>query len=487
MCETAAVSDGFDLTHTGEHQFQFLDVVTSSISPDDTTPHTVTGAAHYYASLPPPPMYVIIDQSGGIYPALTSATVGAGTALSTSGYVAPVAPLVTPQMQSAGVVLPPGVIPAAPTLLRPGLMQQPQPASVIMPAPTAMLPPTSIIPSHGNVRPLPHGVTEMPVPAVSELALNASAGYSGQPLIAGSNTGYSGPRLIVGANRFDDVPFSSMPVDMHIGTRLPEHEVHAGNSSCNVNNSAAKEAVPPHSDTQCPISDHPAAESLDRDDQADHSTAQQEHPPLDAVVAEIGNGLATYEEYSGAGGGAALCEAVTVSTSHLEVVSVNGELSVDASHDVGSLSDTSSVTSPGSLVADVTLNDNASERDVGVATSTQDDSRSPVINASSQQSSASPATVLSPSAAVKTKAPSWASLLKDTTSATNAIVINMNDSHAAAVQQKSDVKAAAKEPLTAQSAVSHVSNDEKLKLSISGLYAAVASLIHKANNRYLPC
>jgi len=133
------------------------------------------------------------------------------------------------------------------------------------------------------------------------------------------------------------------------------------------------------------------------------------------------------------------------------------------------------------------LNDNASERDVGVATLTQDDSRSPVINASSQQSSASPATVLSPSAAVKTKAPSWASLLKDTTSATNAIVINMNDSHAAAVQQKSDVKAAAKEPLTAQSAVSHVSNDEKLKLSISGLYAAVASLIHKANNRYLPC
>ena len=455
------------MTQTGEHQFQFLDVVTSSIPPDDiTTPHAVvTGAAHYYASLPPPPapMYVFIDQSGSIYPALTS---GAGTALSTSGYVQPVAPLMTPQMQSAGVVLPPGVIPTAQTLLRPGLMQQPQPASVIMPAPTGILPPppTSIIPSHATIRPLPpHNVSEIPV---SELALSASAGYSGQPLIAGTN----------------DLAFNSMPVDMHIGgAGLAQHDgMYVGSGACNVNNSAAEHPAPPCSDTE--RSSVELVGSLDRHEQTDamnHDT-QFEHS-LDTVASGHGNGLATYEDCTGSDGGVEFQEATTVADSQPEVAPVNGELSVDSSHELGSLSETSSVTSPSSLVADMTLNDNASERDVCAMSTTKDSSHSPlsamkdhshspVMNASTQQSSPIPACVSPPSAVVKPKAPSWASLLKDTTSATNAIVINMNDSHAAAsAQLKTDVKTVVKEPVTPQSAISHVSNDEKLKLQISGL------------------
>ena len=468
------MSDGFNLTHTGEHQFQFLDV-TSSISPDDATPHAVTGAAHYYTSLPPPPMYVIIDHSGGIYPA----TVGAGTPLSTSGYVAPVAPLMTPQMQS-GVVLPPGVIPAAaaPTLLRPRLIQQPQPASVIMPAPTGILPPTSIIPSHGTIRPLPRSVAEIPVPAVSELTLNASAGYSGQPLIAG-------------ANRFDDLPFSSMPVDMHTDTRLAHDDgLYIDSGACNMNNSAAEHVLSARSDTEHPSSEHSATElvgSLDRDDETDVANpfAAEFEYPLDRVVSGQGNGLATYKECTGNDGGAEFHDGSMVLDSQPEVTPVNGELSVDASHELGSLSETSSVTSPSSLMTDMTLNDSASERDVCVVSAMTDHGHSPVMNTSSTpQSSPTPATAPSPSTAVKTKAPSWASLLKDTTSATNAIVISMNDNRAAATQQKADVKAVTKEPVAPQSAILLVSNDEKLKLEISGLYAAVSALGFSRSQMY---
>lgn len=462
MCNCVDVSDGFNLTQTGEHQFQFLDVVTSSITPDDVTPHAVTGAAHYYASLPPPPppMYVFIDQSSGIYTALPSATVGAATALSTSGYVAPVAPLMTPQMQSAGVVLPPGVIPAAAaqTLLRPGLLQQPQPASVIMPAPTGILPPpTSIIPSHGRIRPLPHSIPEMPVPAIRELALNANAGYSGQPLIAAAN----------------DLAFNSMPVDMHIGASLTQHDGgYISSGGCNVNNSAAEHAVPPHLDDE-----HSATElvvSLDRDEQTEslNPDAVQFEYPLNEVVSGHGNSLATYENCTSSNGGVELQEAAPmVADSQPEVAPVNGELSVDSSHELGSLSETSSVTSPSSLVADMTLIDHAGERDVCVVSAKKDHSYSPVMTACTQQSLAMPACVSPPSTAIKPKVSSWASLLKDTTTATNAIVINMNDSHAAVAQLKADVKTAAKEPVASQSTITHVSNGEKLKLEISGLYA----------------
>ena len=444
-CTAVDVSDGFNLTQMGEHQFQFLDVVTSSIALDDATPTphvAVTGAAHhYYAQLPPPPppqpMYVIIDH--GIYP--TSAAVVGPAAT-------PVAPLMTPQMQSAaaGVVLPPGVIPAAaaPTLLRPSLIQQPQRPTVIMPAPSGILPPTSIIASHGAVRPLPHSA------AVGELALSASAGYSGQPLIAG-------------ANRFDNLPYSSVPVDVHAGARLAQHDgVYIGSGGCNVNNSAAER---PHCDTEHPVVMEQSAAELERDDQTHALSPCAEHTLDDVVVS--GNGLVACEERPASDGGAELHEAPAGTDSQPELAAVNGELSVDASsHDFGSLSETSSVTSPNSLVADVTLND--SDRDGCVVTK----DHSPICM---QQTALPSASVTSPSTAVKTKA-TWASLLKDTTSATNAIVICMNDSHAAALQQKTDVKAVTKEPVAPQSAISsHVSTDRKLKLEISGLCSTALS------------
>jgi len=52
----------------------------------------------------------------------------------------------------------------------------------------------------------------------------------------------------------------------------------------------------------------------------------------------------------------------------------------------------------------------------------------------------------------------------------------MNDGHAVATQQKTDVKAVNKEATTPQSAVSRVSNNDKLKLEISGLYTTVPLL-----------
>jgi len=454
-------SDGFNLSHTGEHQFQFLDV-TSSVSPDDTPAQSVTGATHYYASLPQPQqVYLIIDQSGGIYPALTSASVAAATVLTSSRYVAPVQPMMPAQVQSAGVMLPPGVIPApaqtrnliGPTLMRPGLIQQPPAPSVMMPSglvpvpPTGMLPPpppTSIIAAHATMLPLPQSVSQMPVPTVSEMPVNANttlgAGYLGQPLLAG-------------ANGLDNQPLQSVPVDMHVSAKSPQHKGMYITSGANVNNSAADELHQSHSDVVLPVTEPTYVDSVDAD------------------ISDHGNGLLTYKECADSDAGVQCGEAAVDVESCTAAASVNGELTVDASHELGSSSESSSVTSPSSAVADmmtslsstlsdITVTDNAIDRDVMV---TKDTSHSPVTSVS-----AVPAASVASSS--KTKAPSWASLLKDTTSATNAIVISMNDSHAAAAQQKTDIKSVVKEPATRRSPVSCVSTDEKLKLEVSGLY-----------------
>jgi len=433
LCDCVDEPDGFNLSQRGEPQFQFLDVT------DNTEPQAVTGATHYYASLPPPqpqPMYLIIDQSGST-----------GTVLTTSGYVAPVPPMMPPQMQSGGMMLPAGIIPATrsligPPLLRPGLIQQ---SPVIMPnalVPQPAPPPlaaTTILPGHGTMLPLAQNVPHMPVPPVSELPLNATAtlvaGYAGQPLHAG-------------ANGLDN----SVPVDMRIGGISARHEdVYVPDGGRNVNNSAAQQS---HSDVVLPVTEHTPVSF-------DSSTEKR--------VLEDENGLVTYEECSGSDTAAAESTAAAAAgvDSCVVAVSVNGELSVDA---LSNSSATSSVTSPSSVLADTMLNDNTAHHDVTVS---KNSSHSPVMTVSSTQaSSAAAVSTTSSSTTVKTKAPSWASLLKDTTTATNAIVISVNDSQSlvTTTQQKADVKSAVKEPSTHQSTVAHVSNDVKLKLQISGLY-----------------
>jgi len=423
--------------------------VTSSVSPDDDAAHQgVTGAAHYYASLPPQPVYFIIDQSAGLYPALTSA----GTVLTTSTYVAPVPPMIAPQVQSAGMMLPPGLISApaqtrsilAPTLLRPGLIQQTPPPGVIMPSGLIPAPPTGILPTppstnmmaaHAAVLPMPHSVAQV---QVNELPFNANtcttlaAGYCGLPVAADANG-----------------PLDSMPVDLRVSLKSAEHE----SVGCNVNNSASEPAVHSDCDAVMSVSEQTSAEFIG---------------PADTDMSEQGNRLATYEQCNRSEAGTQFMEQSTDVTAKA-AAAVNGELSVDASHDLVSSSESSSVASPSSVLADMSLNENTCERDAALS---KDISHSPVMPQSTLQSSSSAAVVM-PSTAVKTKAPSWASLLKDTTSATNAIVINMNENHAVAIQQKADVKSLVKEPATQQSPVSHVSNDEKLKLEVSGQYKAI--------------
>ena len=461
-CYSVDVCDGFNLLQPGEHGFQFLDV-TSSVAPDSSH-QDISGAAHYYAPLPQPqPVYLFIDQSGGFYPALTSASVGAGTALASSAYVAPVAPMMPPQMQSAGVMLPPGLMPAAaqtrsilaPTLLRPGMLQQPPPApGVIMPAglmpapPAGMLPPpTSIMAAHGPMLPLPHSVSQVPLPAVNELPFNATSTLAGD---------YSQLPVVADANGLDS---RSVPVDMSASVKSPQHEsVYTSSVGCNVNNSAAEQTVHPDCDGVVPDCQQTSAEHVA------------------AVDTEHGDSSSpTYESCSGTEAGVQFVEQSTGVTAEQSpgisgytaaAAAVNGELSVDASHDLASSSESSSVASPSSMVAEVSLNDHTCDGAVPVSTDSSN------CHAVPPQSSSAPA-VVSPSTAVKTKAPSWASLLKDTTSATNAIVININDNHAAATQQKTDTKSTIKESVTQQSPVSHVSNGEKLKLEVSGLYVLI--------------
>jgi len=158
-----------------------MDETSSDSSDDDAAHQGVTGAAHYRASLPQPqPVYSIIDQSAGLYPALTSA----GTVLTTSTYVAPVPPMMAPQVQSAGMMLPPGLVSApaqtrgtlASTLLRPGLIQQTPPPGVIMPSGLIPAPPTGILPTPPSTEmmtalPLPHSVAQV---RVNELSFNAN-------------------------------------------------------------------------------------------------------------------------------------------------------------------------------------------------------------------------------------------------------------------------------------------------------------------------
>jgi len=438
LCDCVDEPDGFNLSQRGEPQFQFLDVT------DNTEPQTVTGAAHYYASLPQPqPMYLIIDQSGST-----------GTVLTTSGYVAPVPPMMPPQMQSGGMMLPAGIIPATrsligPPLLRPGLIQQspvimpnalvPQPA----PAPLAA---TTILPAHGTMLPLAQNVAHMPVPPVSELPLNATAtlvaGYAGQPLHAG-------------ANGLDN----SVPVDMRINGKSARHEdVYVPDGGRNVNNSAAQHS---HSDVVLPVTEHMPANF---------------EGAIDKGMLEDENGLVSYEECSGndtvasSSAESTTASAAAAGMDSCVIASVNGALSVDALHELSNSSETSSVTSPGSVLADMTLNDNAAHHDVTVSKDSNH-SHSPIMTVSSTQaSSAAAVNSASSSATVKTKAPSWASLLKDTTTATNAIVISVNDSQSVSTQQKADDKSVVKELSTQQSTVAHVSNDVKLKLHISGLY-----------------
>lgn len=442
MCVIDA-SDGFNLSQTGEHQFQFLDV-TSSVSVDDAATQPIAGATHYYASLQQPqPFYFIIDQSAG--PVLTSST-----------YVATVPPMITPQMQSAGMMLPPGMIAAPaqtgnllpPTLLRPGLMQQPAAPGVIMPSglmpapPAGILPPapaTSIMAPHAAMLPLAQTMSPMPMQAVNELPFNASTGTT-------LATVYSESALVADTNGLDSHPLNSVAGDMHMSAKSAEHEsVYISTDGSNVNNSAAEQTV--HSDCDAVVATEPTEASTEFVDSVDRD------------VSEPDNSLATYE----------LCNSTETATQLMEqpaaAATVNGELTVDALHELGSSSESSSVASPSSVLADMSLNDNACDRDVSVSKDS---------SISTPQSSTSTASIVSPLTSVKTKAPSWASLLKDTTSATNAIVINMNDNHAAAAaQQKTDVKSVVKEPVTQQSMVSHVSNDEKLKLEVSGLFLAV--------------
>ena len=459
MCACVEEHDGFNLSQRGEPQFQFLDVT------DNTEPQAVTGATHYYASLAPPqpqPMYLIIDQSGS-----------AGTVLTTSGYVAPVQPMIPPQMQSGGVMLPPGIIPATrsligPPLLRPGLIQQ---SPVIMPnalvpQPAPALAPTTMLPGHGTMLPLAPSVSHMPVAPVSELPLNATAtlvaGYSGQPLHAGVN-GLDNP----------------MTVDMRVSCNSPQHEdVYVPDRGRNVNNSAAQQS---QSDILLPVTEH---------------TPVNFEGSVDRSELEDGNGLVTYDECSGSDTGmpaatASSAAAAAASSSSaaaaaassssaaagvdscVVAASMNGELSVDALHDMSNSSETSSVTSPSSVLTDMTLNDNVAHND-GTVNKDSGQSCSPVMTVSSTQASSTTA-VSTASSSVKTKAPSWASLLKDTTTATNAIVINVNDGQSVVTtQQKADAKSIVKEPTTQQSAVSHVSNDVKLKLQISGLYVLLS-------------
>ena len=412
------------MSQPGEHQFQFLDV-TSSVSPVDMQPHgVVASSAHYYASLPQPPpqpVYLILDQTAGVvYP---SASVAAGSVLSTSGYMAPIPPMMAAPIQSAGMMLPPGVIPAAapptrniipPTMLRPGIMQQPRAPGVIVQSGLVPPPPTGILPPHGTVLPMPHSVPQMPV-----LPLNAGSplalGYAGQPLLAG------------GANGLDSQPVNSMPVD---GAKSAEHDGIYVADGCNLNNSAIEQSQSVvATDTEC----SPSAKFIDS---------------VDVDVSEHGDSLPTYAQCSDAS-----VLTASVDNCAAAVASVNGELSVDASsHEVCSSSESSSVTSPSSVLADMTLTDNT------------DGSNSHTISSSSSLDTAAS------SSAARTKAPSWASLLKDTTSATNAIVISMNDGHSVASQQKTDAKSLVKEPVTSQSVTSHVSNDEKLKHEVSGLF-----------------
>jgi len=457
--------DGFDLLQPGEHGFQFLDV-TSSVAPDHSSHQNISGAAQYYASLPQPqPVYVFIDHSGGFYPALTSASVGVGTALTSSAYVAPVAPMMAPPMQSTGMMLPPGLMPAtaptrsmlAPTLLRPGMIQQPPAAPVIMPAglmpapPAGMLPPpTSIMAAHGPILPLPHSVSQVPLPAVNELPFTANACTT----MGGD---YSQQLAVVAdANGLDS---HSVPVDMRISVKSPHHEsVYSSSAGCNVNNSAADETVHPDCDGVIPACHETSADLVGAVDTEHGNNSSSTYEPCNGT--EVG--VQFVEQSPGVTGYTAeQSPGVTAAAA----AAVNGELSVDASHELGSSSESSSVASHSSMVAEVSLNDHTCDGAVPVSTDSGNCHATP-------QSSTAPV-VVSPSTAVKTKAPSWASLLKDTTSATNAIVISMSDSHAAAAQQKTDVKSIVKEPVTQQSPVSHVSNDEKLKLEVSGLYAVM--------------
>lgn len=440
------MSDGFNLSQTGEHQFQFLDV-----SPG------VNDAAHFYAPLPPQPQPVYLFQPVGIYPTLTSASVGAGTVLTSSGYVASVPTMIPPQMQSAGVMLPPGIIPAAaPTLLRPGMIQQPpapgiilptglvhqppagslpatsiMPTGLVHPPQTGTLPPTSIMPPHGAMLQLPHSVTHVPAPPVSELTENAST-----TLVAGQST-------VAGADRFDNPPLTSMLTDVHINGKSAEHE----SGGCNANNSAAEHTQQSHSGIVLPV-------------------AAEFDGPVDRDASEHGNG----EECPSSDVGMQCVESQADVDSDT-VAAVNGELSVKTSHELASSSESSSVTSPSSVTPDMTPNDHSSNRYVTVMKHSS--SHSPVMAVSTHQSSVTATTVASPSTATKAKAPSWASLLKDTRTATNAIVISVSDSHSAAAQHKADVKSVVKEPVTQQLPVSRVSNDEKLKLEVSGLYVLI--------------
>jgi len=365
----------------------------------------------------------------------------------------------------------------ASTLLRPaGMMQQPPPAGVIVPSaiiptpPTGILPaipPTScVMPAHATMMPLPHSVSDMAVPAASEIPLNATAtlpaGYSVQPLAASAN-GIHGQTV------------NSLP---NIGAKSPQHEgMYVSGAVCNVNNNAM----------------HQSGHAV-----ADLSTDGDCEAPVQRDVLEHSSGVVTCEEFSGGDvAGTACVERVAAVDSCPVSVSVNGDVSMEESHaEVMSSSASSSVTSPGSTLADVTLSDGANDRDAppvsssalttepspritepsprttGYSPRTTEPSPRTTLHAStSQQSSATTSTVTSSSpAAAKPKAPSWASLLKDTTSATNAIVINANNNHAGPTHPKADVKSAIKEPATQQSTVSHVSNDDKLKLEISGLY-----------------
>ena len=442
------------------------------MSPADATPHAVTGAPHYYPSLPQPqPVYFIIDQSVGIYPSLSSASVGAGTVLTTSGYVAPVPPMIAPPMQSAGVVLGPGMIPAPaaqtrnlipPALLRPGLIQQSPAPGVIMPSglvpapPTAAiapLPATSIMPAHGTLLPLP---SHMPVPALNELSLNASsslaAGYSGQP-------------LLVSTNGLDSQPVNAMPVDGRVGNKSRPHDaVYISTVGRNVNNSAAERSEHSTCDTTLPVGERTSPSCVGPVDTPlpvnEHTSPGCLGPADIDASSPCGNGLAACDESAGSDASLLAAERPEDVESSTVMLPVNGELSVDASQELGSSSDSSSVTSP-------TLNDTVADRDV---TLSKDDGLSAVMSASSPQSSATAVNATASSTAVKSKAPSWASLLKDTTAANNAIVIGVSDGPSMVTQQKADMKSVTKEPVTQQSSTSAVTNHEQLKLDMSGLY-----------------
>lgn len=456
-------------------------------------------------------MYLIIDNSAA----------AAGTVLTTSAYMASVAPMLPPaqmqatvatmlpptqmhataapmlppgQMQASvapmmpaahsPVMLPPGMIaaaaqpgsliaPAVP-VLRPG-MPAPAPPGVIVPsalvgapqqppplAATTPLAASSILAPHGTML---HTVSHMPV---SQFVSNPSTALVG---------GYSAHG---GTNGMDRQSVNCLPTDVHISNSL--HQDTTG-SCCNVNNSAMQQS-------QHDIHTLPAG------------AVEQTTDARDTGMLHHGNGVAVCDEC--ASDDVAVQQAVEPSAAPLTAQTaqsagqlvpaqpamsqgsaddryqVNGDLaSLNNDPQMSSLSlnddhlsSPLSVTSQGS----VTLNDSST----AALTSASDhdvtkDAVSPAISQSVTTPPGHTTASLSSSSSVKTKAPSWASLLKGTASAANAIVvIGHDDTHSPVPLQKPYVRSAVRDIAAQQAFVSHVSNGEKVKLEVSGLYHRIS-------------